>query len=270
MPHAPIKIAGIVSKPESTTAERLVPELLGWLAKRGIAARIDGETAAYAGSNDFLPREDVCQKSELVIVLGGDGTLLSAARATGGCNIPLFAVNLGSLGFLTAITVDELYPELDRALQGDYNISGRRMLHTELWRNGERSGVYESLNDVSLAKAEIARIIDLEVRVDDHFMCRYKADGLIVATPTGSTAYALAAGGPILPNLLVVNTEHGVVYYAYLSAYAQQPPRDCAGWVGDSDHSAKRKRNLPYCRRPGRRDVAAGRSCDLPPLESNR
>jgi len=198
MPHAPIKIAGIVSKPESTTAERLVPELLGWLAKRGIAARIDGETAAYAGSNDFLPREDVCQKSELVIVLGGDGTLLSAARATGGCNIPLFAVNLGSLGFLTAITVDELYPELDRALQGDYNISGRRMLHTELWRNGERSGVYESLNDVSLAKAEIARIIDLEVRVDDHFMCRYKADGLIVATPTGSTAYSLSAGGPIV------------------------------------------------------------------------
>lgn len=197
-PHAPIQVAGIVSKPESETATRIVPELMRWLEDRGIETRIDGETAAYAGRGDFLSREAVCRSAQLIVVLGGDGTLLSAARATGGCNIPLFAVNLGGLGFLTAITADDLYPQLERALAGDYAVSQRRMLHTELWRKGELRGAYESLNDVSLAKAEIARIIDLEVQVDDHFMCHYKADGLIVSTPTGSTAYSLSAGGPIM------------------------------------------------------------------------
>ncbi len=202
MPHAnpqtPIKIAGIVSKPDSETATRVVPELMRWLTSRGVEIRIDGETATYARRNDYLPRETVCQTSDLIVVLGGDGTLLSAARAAGGGNVPVFAVNLGSLGFLTAITVDELYPQLERALAGDYQVSPRRMLRTELWRNGVMAGAYESLNDVSLAKAEIARIIDLEVHVDDHFMCHYKADGLIVSTPTGSTAYSLSAGGPIV------------------------------------------------------------------------
>ncbi len=196
--HAPIQVAGIVSKPESETATRIVPELMRWLEHRGIETRIDGETAAYAGRGDFLSREAVCRSAELIVVLGGDGTLLSAARATGGCNIPLFAVNLGGLGFLTAITADDLYPQLERALAGDYAVSQRRMLHSELWREGELRGAYESLNDISLAKAEIARIIDLEVQVDGHYMCHYKADGLIVSTPTGSTAYSLSAGGPIM------------------------------------------------------------------------
>jgi NAD+ kinase len=102
------------------------------------------------------------------------------------------------LGFLTSIKVDALYSELGRVLGGDYRIERRHMLHCELWRNGECTGSYDALNDISLAKAEIARMIDLEVHVDDHFMCVYKADGLIVSTPTGSTAYSLAAGGPIV------------------------------------------------------------------------
>ena len=198
---APITTVGIISKPRNEPAIRVVPELAHWLAARGVGIRVDPETATYLSGDTsvhMLPRERVAEGAQLLIVLGGDGTLLSAARAAGGRDIPLFAVNLGNLGFLTAITVDELYPELERVLTGDYETSPRQMLHTELWRKGVIAGSYEALNDTALAKADIARIIDLEVHVDDQLMCHYKADGLIVSTPTGSTAYSLSAGGPIM------------------------------------------------------------------------
>jgi NAD+ kinase len=198
MPAAKIHTAGIISKPRSEQAARVVPELIAWLAERGIATRVDSETAEYIGRQDALPRDQVAEDAQLLIILGGDGTLLSAARAAGGRDIPLFAVNLGKLGFLTAITVEELHPQLDLVLAGDYRVSRRRMLHTELWRAGKCAGSFESLNDIALAKAEIARIIDFEVHVDDHSMCVYKADGIIISTPTGSTAYSLSAGGPIV------------------------------------------------------------------------
>jgi len=193
-----ISTAGIISKPRSEEAARVTPVLVQWLAERGVSVRSDPETAAYLANAAGIPRDHVPEATQLLIVLGGDGTLLSAARALHGRDIPLFAVNLGNLGFLTAITVEELYPQLERVLAGDYGVSRRRMLHTELWRGGQCTGAYEALNDISLAKADIARIIDLEVHVDDHFMCLYKADGLIVSTPTGSTAYSLSAGGPIM------------------------------------------------------------------------
>ena len=202
MPAAnpPVKIStvGIISKPRSEEAVRIVPELVAWLARRGVAVRADPETAVCLGNASGLPRARVPEGAQMLIVLGGDGTLLSAARALGGRDIPLFAVNLGNLGFLTAITVDELYPQLERVLAGGFEISRRRMLHTEVWREGRLAAAYEALNDISLAKSDIARIIDVEVHVDDHFMCLYKADGLIVSTPTGSTAYSLSAGGPIM------------------------------------------------------------------------
>jgi NAD+ kinase len=198
MPTAKVETAGIISKPGSEHAAKLVPELIDWLAARGVKARIDEESAAYAGRKDGLPRVEVASGAQLVIVLGGDGTLLSAARAVGGRDIPLFAVNLGSLGFLTAMTIEELYPQLERALAGDARVGHRRMLHSELWRRGELVAAYEALNDIVLAKAEIARMIEVEVQVDHTFVCVYRADGLIVATPTGSTAYSLSAGGPIV------------------------------------------------------------------------
>lgn len=204
MPGAePIKIktVGIISKPRNAPAVRVVPEVLQWLTARGVGVQVDPETATYLGGNTsirILPRERVAEGTQLLIVLGGDGTLLSAARAVGGREIPLFAVNLGNLGFLTAITVDELYLELERVLTGDYETSPRQMLHTELWRKDAIAGDYEALNDTALAKADIARIIDLEVQIDGQLMCHYKADGLIVSTPTGSTAYSLSAGGPIM------------------------------------------------------------------------
>jgi NAD+ kinase len=134
----------------------------------------------------------------LIIVLGGDGTLLSAARAMNGRPIPLFAVNLGSLGFLTAITADQLFPELERALRGEHRIGTRSMLDCSVYRGEERVAGYTALNDVVLTKMALARVIDLEVFWDRHFICKYKADGLIISTPTGSTAYSLAAGGPII------------------------------------------------------------------------
>ncbi len=130
--------------------------------------------------------------------LGGDGTLLSAARVVAGRDIPLFAVNLGHLGFLTSIRVEELYPELERALRGEHRIGLRRMVDCELIRKGETIATYSALNDVVITKLELARMIDLDAHVDNHFVAAYKADGLVIATPTGSTAYSLSAGGPVI------------------------------------------------------------------------
>jgi NAD+ kinase len=193
-----IETVGIVSKPGIEGASDIVSELLHWLAQHGIKVRCDEETARYASVPGGLPREQVPDGAQLVIVLGGDGTLLSAARALNGREIPLFPVNLGGLGFLTAITLDDLYPQLERALRGEQRIAPRRMLKCELVRGETTIGSYQALNDVVLTKTEIARMLDVKVLVDDHFVATFKADGLIVCTPTGSTAYSLSAGGPII------------------------------------------------------------------------
>ena len=193
-----IKTVGVVSKPNSDEAADLVPALVKWLEGRGIAIRMDETTAAYADSSAGLPRVDVPEDCDMVIVLGGDGTLLSAARAIGKREIPLFPVNLGGLGFLTAITIDDIYEELQRAFRGENRIARRKLLSTEVVRDGKTIASYDALNDAVLTKSALARMIDLETHVDEHFVCTYKADGLIIATPTGSTAYSLSAGGPII------------------------------------------------------------------------
>ena len=192
-----IRTVGIIAKPAVAAASTLVPKLLAWLAERGIQARYDEPSAHYAGQADGLPREQVPEGCDLVIVLGGDGTLLAAARAIGGREIPLFPVNLGGLGFLTAITVDEVFPELERAFRGEHRIGRRKLLNVELMRGDECVARYEALND-AVIKASLARMIDLDFWVDQMFVCAYKADGLIVSTATGSTAYSLSAGGPII------------------------------------------------------------------------
>jgi NAD+ kinase len=194
----PIETVGIISKRGADRGRKLVPEILAWLEGRGIRARFDGETAGYAGLPDGLPRQQVPEGCQFVIVLGGDGTLLSAAEAIGEREIPLFAVNLGSLGFLTAITPDEVFPELERALRGEHRIGHRSMIRCFLYRGDEEIGSYLALNDVVVSKGTSSHMIDLETHVDKHYVCTYKADGLIVATPTGSTAYSLSAGGPIV------------------------------------------------------------------------
>lgn len=193
-----IKTVGICSKPNTPAAADLIPKLLEWLRARDIAARIDEQTAAYAPELQGLSRTQVPEGCDLVIVLGGDGTLLSAARAIGKREIPLFPVNLGGLGFLTAITIDGLFPELERALRGEHRIAKRKLLETEVVRDGQVVATYEALNDAVLTKSALARMIDLDTHVDSQFVCAYKADGLIISTPTGSTAYSLSAGGPII------------------------------------------------------------------------
>jgi len=193
-----IRTVGIFSKPAVPAAAELVPKLIDWLEARGLGVRYDEETAAYVGRPDGLPRPDVPEGCDLVIVLGGDGTLLSAARAISGREIPLFSVNVGGLGFLTAITLDEVFPELERALRGEHRVGKRKMLEVELQRGGQTVAHYEALNDAVVTKASLARMIDVDAYVDHQFVCAYKVDGLIVATPTGSTAYSLSAGGPII------------------------------------------------------------------------
>jgi NAD+ kinase len=193
-----IKVVGIISKPAIPHASSLVPALIHWLKDRGLETRVDEETAIYLGRTDGLRRNDVPEGAQLVIVLGGDGTLLSAARAVAGREIPLLPVNLGGLGFLTAITTDQLYPELERTFRGEQRVVPRQMLHAELIRCGEIVQSYEALNDVVISKTQFARMIDLEAFVDSQYVSTFKADGLIVATPTGSTAYSLSAGGPIV------------------------------------------------------------------------
>jgi NAD+ kinase len=193
-----IKTVGIISKPGVAAAGQLVPKLIEWMRSRGLNIRADEETAAYSCGEEGIARDMVPKGCDLVIVLGGDGTLLSGARAIGKREIPLFPVNLGGLGFLTAITIDEVFPELERALRGEHRIAKRKLLNTEVIRRGDVVASYDALNDAVLTKSSIARMIDLQAYVDEQFVADYKADGLIICTPTGSTAYSLAAGGPII------------------------------------------------------------------------
>jgi NAD+ kinase len=189
---------GIISKPDAPLGASVVPELIAWLQRRGIDSRIDTVTANYAGLKSGLPRDQVPEGCQFLVVLGGDGTLLAAAKAIGARPIPVLAVNLGSLGFLTAISADELYPELDRALAGASRIGNRRMIECRHERGGHPIGHYLALNEVVASKSALARMIELDIFVGSNFVCGYKADGVILATPTGSTAYSLSAGGPIM------------------------------------------------------------------------
>ena len=148
--------------------------------------------------NEFFSRQDLPDGYDLIIVLGGDGTLLSAARVVAGKNIPLFAVNLGNLGFLTAIKWRSFTPNLNAFSTAEHEIERRAMADCELQRRGKAIASYCALNDVVITKSELARMIDLDTYVDGHFVAAYKADGLIISTPTGSTAYSLSAGGPVV------------------------------------------------------------------------
>ena len=195
---AVIKTVAIISKPNSDAAAGVIPALMEWLEHRGVSVRLDPQSAEYAKSSAAIARAEVTQGCDSVIVMGGDGTLLSAARAIGRREIPLFPVNLGGLGFLTAITIDELYPELERFLRGEHRIAKRKLLSAEVERKGKIVGSYDALNDAVLTKMSLARMIDLDAHVDNQPVCNYKADGLIICTPTGSTAYSLSAGGPII------------------------------------------------------------------------
>jgi NAD+ kinase len=195
-----IGAAGIICKPVRDLVASVVPPLITWLHERKISVFIDEEThgCCLDLGEQVLARQALGAKIDLLIVFGGDGTLLSAARALGGHNVPILAVNLGGLGFLTSVTLDELYPLLEQVFAGEYLTSSRMMLDAEIRREGKPSEIQCALNDTVANKGAKARMLDFDVHVDGHHVGRYRADGLIVATPTGSTAYSLAAGGPIV------------------------------------------------------------------------
>jgi len=195
----PIKHVGIISKPKKAEVREIVPALLEWLRERGVEAFIDRETGAIMKTKEHcLTRNEMPGEVDLVIVLGGDGTLLATARALNRKPVPILAVNLGGLGFLTEITREELYPTLEMVVAGTHQTDRRVQLEGELIRTDEVLTSFLALNDVVLNKGAIARIFDFELRVNGELVSTYKSDGLIVSTPTGSTAYSLAAGGPIV------------------------------------------------------------------------
>jgi NAD+ kinase len=193
------KAIGVISRPRRANLSTVVPPLLHWLEARGLRILYDEETAsALPHPAKPFTREQLADQSEILLVLGGDGTLLAAARVAAMRCIPILPINMGSLGFLTSFTVDELYPALEETLAGRSSMSERVMLQVELVRAGASIDRQHVLNDAVVNKSALARMIELELFIDDDFVCRYRADGLVLSTPTGSTAYSLSAGGPIV------------------------------------------------------------------------
>ncbi|MHB1675281.1 MAG: NAD(+)/NADH kinase [Acidobacteriaceae bacterium] len=189
----------IISKPQKPELATILPELTVWLKQHGYVAVLDPMSAAYLGSGEEVPRHLMHERpSELVIVLGGDGTLLAAARAFARTQTPILSVNLGSLGFLAEVPLEELFTTLESWLQNRCAIDERAMLHAEVRRAGLVYHEFEALNDLVITKGTIARMVSILVKAGDQTVAQFSADGVIVATPTGSTAYNLAANGPIL------------------------------------------------------------------------
>jgi NAD+ kinase len=198
-----MKKVGIVAKTRLTHATSHLVEIGRWLTERGVEPVYETATAALMPlevTRRIADKGTLVVSVDLVVVLGGDGTLLSVADCIGaaGSGIPMLGVNFGSLGFLTEVTLPELYPSLEAALNGRARIEERMMLHSTTMRDGAAFADHIALNDVVVSKGARSRMIDLSVTVGDEFVTRVKADGLIVATPTGSTAYNLSVGGPIV------------------------------------------------------------------------
>lgn len=189
---------GIVVKPNKAEAISLAQELIGWLGQRNIRVYLDSSVASAINPSFSCPREEMSKWADLLIVLGGDGTLLSAVRYLDGENVPILGVNLGGLGFLTEITLEELYPVLERTLEGKVETEKRMKLNATVLRHGKKEGEYAVLNDIVISKSVLARIVNLRNSINGIYVTTYRGDGVIISTPTGSTAYSLAAGGPIV------------------------------------------------------------------------
>lgn len=193
-----IEKVAIFAKMHDPRCQGIASDLITWLEARERIPLVEPSLARLIGHPDLSTEEEIRDQAELVVVLGGDGTLISVARLFSGRDVPILGINLGSLGFLTEITIEELYPRLELCLQGAPRVSARMMLMVTLIRNGKQNETFHVLNDVVINKGALARIVDLETRINKQFLTTYKADGLIVATPTGSTGYSLSAGGPII------------------------------------------------------------------------
>jgi len=201
---SPIKRIGIVLKPNQPDALRTVCELVTWLNDRGITLvgtpeierqRILDETGCAV---EQIPREELAAHVDLILVLGGDGTMIATSRMLGDREVPVLGVNYGGLGYLAEFRIEELYQALESILSHNFRLDRRVMLDVELLRGGEVLTHNRVLNDVVINKSALARIIEIEAHLNQHFVNAFRADGLIISTPTGSTAYNLSAGGPVI------------------------------------------------------------------------
>lgn len=191
---------GVFAKTRRKDFARELMEVLSWLRSKGAEPLVAADLVESFDLVDEQPtaRETIPQLADAIVVFGGDGTMLSVARLVGGHSCPILGVNLGTLGFLTEVPLGELYPALERLLAGEYSVDRRCMLKAEVCRGGKRVEVYHALNDVVINKAALARVITVDTFYNDSFIASFVADGVIVSTPTGSTAYSMSAGGPIV------------------------------------------------------------------------
>lgn len=197
-----MKQVAIFAKVHDPRCQGVASELVTWLEERRCQPLVDTHLARHVGYARGLTEKQIRDRAELVVVLGGDGTLISVARLFSSRQVPIVGVNLGSLGFLTEITVEQLYPVLEQCLAGSHRITERMMLDVSVTRGEQEISRCQVLNDAVINKGALARIIELEARVNDDFLTTFKADGLIISTPTGSTGYSLSAGGPIVQPLM--------------------------------------------------------------------
>jgi NAD+ kinase len=191
-----IRVVGLVAKHEEPKATEMVNWLVPWLKEK--KKRVLVELGLFRNGARSCSKQEMAKRADLVVVLGGDGTLLSVARLVERPNVPILGVNLGGLGFITEVAVDELESVLERTLAGDFSVEKRMTLDVRVHSKKRKSKKFRVLNDAVITKGARSRIIDLEAYIDKEYLCTYRADGLIISTPTGSTAYSLAAGGPIL------------------------------------------------------------------------
>jgi len=193
-----VKNIGIFCKQKLPVDHKILTGLVQWLNKKDCQVIMDKGTASISGQDSPFQWADIPDRSDLIIVLGGDGTILSVARSAHLFNVPILGVNLGTLGFLAEVTLPDLYEVLEKVLNGRFECENRMLLNACIWRDKKKVGDHHVLNDVVISKGALARIVNLKVLVNSQYMTSYRADGLIIATPTGSTAYSLSAGGPII------------------------------------------------------------------------
>lgn len=193
------KTAAVISRPGRPQIAEIMPNLLNWFTEHNYRVIVDEHTGKYFPAAETVPRSKMASRElDLVVVLGGDGTLLSAARVTAALDVPLLGVNLGSLGFLTEVPLPSLYSMLEAIAQGRAAVEQRSLMQVEIIRDSVVRGNYMVFNDAVVNKTPLARLNTYDLYVDKAFVSGYRADGMIIATPTGSTAYSLSAGGPVL------------------------------------------------------------------------
>ena len=193
-----MKKIGVIAKAQTPGIQKVMEGLTSWLTGRGCEVFMDNDTAAILDIRSPYKKSKIPSLVEMIIVLGGDGTLLSVARLVEGKAIPILGVNVGGLGFLTEVTHEELYQTLEKVFNNEFIMEERLLLKAQIFRHGELVARSFALNDVVVSKGTLAKMIKLEIYVNNQFVTVLRGDGVIIATPTGSTAYSLSAGGPIL------------------------------------------------------------------------